>query len=65
MRSYWDAQARGLHIKGLLEDLRSAPAKSVILLHAAAHNPTGVDPTVEQWQEIANVMKVRPAPVFS
>jgi len=27
----------------------------VVLLHACAHNPTGVDPTVEQWKEIAKV----------
>ena len=32
----------------MIEDLRNAPAKSVIILHAVAHNPTGVDPTKEQ-----------------
>ena len=37
--------------------LQSAPAKSIILLHACAHNPTGVDPTKEQWKEIADVVK--------
>merc|ERR1712137_1430214 len=30
---------------------------SLVLLHACAHNPTGVDPTREQWQAIAQVMK--------
>ena len=32
----------------MIEDLKNAPAKSVIILHAVAHNPTGVDPTKEQ-----------------
>ena len=32
-----------------MEDLEKAPAGSVILLHGCAHNPTGVDPTKEQW----------------
>ncbi|KAI0596807.1 pyridoxal phosphate-dependent transferase [Biscogniauxia sp. FL1348] len=37
--------------------LLSAPDKSVILLHACAHNPTGVDPTIDQWKEIATIMR--------
>ncbi|XP_023238600.1 aspartate aminotransferase, cytoplasmic-like, partial [Centruroides sculpturatus] len=35
----------------------NAPEDSVFILHACAHNPTGVDPTEEQWKEIAKVMK--------
>ena len=34
------------------------PEQSVILLHACAHNPTGVDPRPEQWKEIAEIVKV-------
>lgn len=34
------------------------PEKSVILLHACAHNPTGVDPRPEQWKEMAALIKV-------
>eukprot|EP00034_Subulatomonas_tetraspora_P001771 GABW01002112.1.p2 GENE.GABW01002112.1~~GABW01002112.1.p2 ORF type:complete len:78 (-),score=28.43 GABW01002112.1:3-236(-) len=41
----------------MMEDLRGLPEGSVVLLHACAHNPTGVDPTVEQWDEIAEVLK--------
>lgn len=33
------------------------PSKSAILLHACAHNPTGVDPTPEQWQELSALIK--------
>jgi len=41
-----------LFLTGLLEDLGSAPSGSIVLLHACAHNPTGVDPTLEQWEQI-------------
>lgn len=37
--------------------LQKIPEKSVILLHACAHNPTGVDPSKEQWAELSSVIK--------
>ena len=37
--------------------VQAASPKGVVLLHACAHNPTGVDPTPEQWKEISSVMK--------
>lgn len=40
---------------------QNIPDKSIVLLHACAHNPTGVDPTKEQWKQVADVVKVRPA----
>jgi len=52
---YWDAESRGLDIEGMLEDIQNAPDGSAIMLHAAAHNPTGVDPTREQWGQILEV----------
>jgi len=54
---YWDPKTKGLDIDGMCEDLSNAPAGSVVLLHACAHNPTGVDPTEEQWKRICQVMK--------
>jgi hypothetical protein len=39
--------------------LQNAPDGSFFLLHACAHNPTGVDPTEEQWREISHQFKVR------
>jgi aspartate/tyrosine/aromatic aminotransferase len=36
--------------------VQGAPDGSVVLLHACAHNPTGVDPTAEQWDGIADVI---------
>ncbi|KAH7331345.1 hypothetical protein KP509_20G028300 [Ceratopteris richardii] len=54
---YYLASTRGLDFEGLKEDLKSAPNRSVILLHACAHNPTGVDPTPEQWKELSKLFK--------
>ncbi|KAL2839563.1 pyridoxal phosphate-dependent transferase [Aspergillus pseudodeflectus] len=56
---YFDPKTKGLDFNGLLSTLRSAPKGSIILLHACAHNPTGVDLTQEQWKEVAVVMAER------
>eukprot|EP00667_Euglena_gracilis_P013523 EG_transcript_13959 len=56
---YYRASDYGFDKEGMLEDLKSAPEGSIILLHACAHNPTGVDPTQEDWKEIAAVMKAK------
>lgn len=56
---YFDAKRNALDLSGLLEDLNGAPAGSIVLLHACAHNPTGIDPNQEQWKEIVSVMKKR------
>ncbi|CBF85970.1 hypothetical protein AN1993.2 [Aspergillus nidulans FGSC A4] len=54
---YYNKDTIGLDFEGLVEDLKAAPNNSIILLHACAHNPTGVDPTQDQWRQISNVMK--------
>ncbi|KAG2591822.1 hypothetical protein PVAP13_5NG507000 [Panicum virgatum] len=54
---YYDPATRGLDFNGLVEDLSSAPLGSIVLLHACAHNPTGVDPTVDQWEKIRQLMR--------
>jgi aspartate/tyrosine/aromatic aminotransferase len=46
---YYDASGRCLDEEGLLADLGAMPEGSVVLLHACAHNPTGVDPSRAQW----------------
>ncbi|MCJ8730609.1 hypothetical protein PDJAM_G00186440 [Pangasius djambal] len=56
---YWDAEKRGLNLSGFLADLESAPEHSIFVLHACAHNPTGTDPTQDEWKKIAEVMKRR------
>jgi len=54
---YWDNKTRGLDLNGMLEDLSNAKSGSWVLLHACAHNPTGVDPTLEQWTKICDVVQ--------
>ncbi|GAB5357091.1 hypothetical protein AAMO2058_000344700 [Amorphochlora amoebiformis] len=56
---YWDAKNRNLDFKGMLQDIEKAPSGSIILLHACAHNPTGVDATPEQWKAIMEVIRKR------
>lgn len=49
----------------MLEDLEKAPDGSIILLHACAHNPTGVDPTLDEWKQIAaTIRKKKHIPFF-
>jgi aspartate aminotransferase len=52
---YFDPKTIGLDFDGFIATLEKAPERSVFLLHACAHNPTGVDPTEEQWETIAGV----------
>ncbi|KAI9314796.1 aspartate aminotransferase [Dichotomocladium elegans] len=56
---YWNPTTRGLDYDALLQCLREAPNGSIFVIHACAHNPTGVDPTVEQWKAIAAIMKAK------
>ncbi|KXS99850.1 hypothetical protein AC579_9481 [Pseudocercospora musae] len=56
---YFDKKTKGLDFDGMIGELRTAPDGAIILLHACAHNPTGVDPTQEQWKQIAEVMKAK------
>jgi aspartate aminotransferase len=50
--TYYDFKNKSLNLQGMLEDLDKAPNNSIIVLHVCAHNPTGMDPTEEQWDQI-------------
>jgi aspartate aminotransferase len=54
---YWDKKTLGLDLQGMIADIKSAPAGSVICLHSCAHNPTGVDPNLDQWKQISTACK--------
>ena len=56
---YYDPLTGGLKFGEMLVALRSLPAKSVVLLHACCHNPTGVDLTPAQWDELIPVLRER------
>jgi aspartate aminotransferase len=57
--AYIDASGRGLDFAAMLKSLQSIPAGDIVLLHACCHNPTGIDPTPDQWKLIAAVMHQR------
>lgn len=56
---YYDPKTCGFHFTGAMEDIAKIPEGSLIMLHACAHNPTGVDPKKEQWDELSKVVKQR------
>lgn len=56
---YWRQESRGLDFEGLMSAIKQMNPGEAILLHAVAHNPTGVDPTPEQWEQIVSVVKER------
>jgi len=56
---YFDKKTVGLDFDGMVEDIKAAPDGSIIVLHGCAHNPTGVDPTKEQWQVVADTCKAK------
>ncbi|GAV74678.1 LOW QUALITY PROTEIN: Aminotran_1_2 domain-containing protein [Cephalotus follicularis] len=54
---YYHPNSKGLNFAALMSD--NAPDGSFFLLHPCAHNPTGVDPTEEQWREISCQFKAK------
>ena len=56
---YFDPTTHGLNIDVMLNALGEIPAGDAALFHVCCHNPTGVDPSVEQWQAIADVLATR------
>ena len=56
---YYDAASNGLNREGFLADLQALPERSVVVLHACCHNPTGVDLQPADWQAVLDVVKAR------
>lgn len=54
---YFSKDTKGLNFDGMISAIQGAPEGSIIVLHACAHNPTGVDPTQDQWKKIADVIR--------
>jgi aspartate/tyrosine/aromatic aminotransferase len=53
---YFDAKTNSLAIGETLAAIEKLPSGDVILLHGCCHNPTGIDPTPEQWKQLADVV---------
>ncbi len=56
---YYDPATGGVRFDAMLDGLRSLPARSVVLLHACCHNPTGVDLSAAQWDALIPVLRER------
>jgi aspartate aminotransferase len=61
---YFDPKTSGLDTGGFLNAIANMPKGSVILLHACAHNPTGVDPKQEVWKQVSKLAKERELIVY-
>jgi aromatic-amino-acid transaminase len=56
---YYDAGTFGLDFDGMLRALNAAKPGTIVVLHGCCHNPTGVDPTREQWLRIVEAVQSR------
>lgn len=56
---YYDTTTRGVDFAAMKACLKALPARSVVVLHACCHNPTGADLDGAQWKEIIEVMQER------
>jgi aromatic-amino-acid transaminase len=56
---YYDSATGGVKFAEMLAALKALPARSVVLLHACCHNPTGVDLTHAQWDELIPLLRER------
>jgi aspartate/tyrosine/aromatic aminotransferase len=53
---YYSMHTNTLQFDEMMEQLKILPSKSLVLLHGCCHNPTGCDPTEQQWKEISSLM---------
>ena len=58
---YFDEATRGVDVPGMLADLAQVAPGDVVLLHGCCHNPTGANPTADQWAEVITLLKSRGA----
>ena len=53
---YYDDQARGIDVEGMLADLAAAAPGTIVVLHACCHNPTGYDLTPADWDRVIDAV---------
>lgn len=56
---YYNPETKVLDFDGMLADLNQLPEKAIVLLHPCCHNPTGIDLTTEQWQQVVKIVAER------
>jgi aspartate/tyrosine/aromatic aminotransferase len=56
---YYDAEQNTLRFDAMLDALKQVPPGDVVLLHGCCHNPTGMDLSAAEWDEVSNVIADR------
>ena len=56
---YFDPATGGVQFDRMTAALEHLPARAVVLLQAACHNPTGADLSPPQWRELLGLVKRR------
>lgn len=56
---YYDVRTGGLQFEQMLDAIDILPERSIVLLHACCHNPTGIDPNDRQYAELVPVLQRR------
>jgi aromatic-amino-acid transaminase len=54
--SYYNAETKDKDFDAMLADLQTAAEGDIVLLHGCCHNPTGIDPTAEEWEVLAKLV---------
>jgi aspartate aminotransferase/aromatic-amino-acid transaminase len=54
---YYRPETKDVDFDGMLATLEAVPAGDVVLMHVCCHNPTGVDLSPEQWDQVVAVAK--------
>jgi aspartate/tyrosine/aromatic aminotransferase len=57
--TYYNSAEQNLDFQGMLDAMQTMAAGDIIVLHACCHNPSGIDPTPEQWKQIAETIKTK------
>ena len=57
--TYYDPQSHGLDFGGMVQSFKGMPERTIVLLHACCHNPTGVDLNLQQWEEVVALCKAK------
>ncbi|MCL9775837.1 amino acid aminotransferase [Vibrio methylphosphonaticus] len=54
--SYYNSETKDKDFAGMVADLEQAAAGDIVLLHGCCHNPTGIDPTAAEWEQLAKLV---------
>ncbi|MEN8189124.1 MAG: amino acid aminotransferase [Thermodesulfobacteriota bacterium] len=55
--AYYSSETKGLDLEPMLDDLSKIPAGDIVILHTCCHNPSGVDLTPEQWDQVVAIAR--------